>query len=221
VTKLVLAGGTDVAEVALFDVDSLVGDRQMDAEQLEDLASRKAVIRFPTGADGGHLLHAYVDEEIPSSLQQYCDSGSEITSSLILASGRLGFGGVESMYEDFFPNPNIRADGQVPAGEYEVIGYRTEYPEDLVGSAIRQRIGTGGSRLINSPGYLIPVAFVLTIVAFNLSGWIAGVSAIVLSYLAFKLLTRSRSYQQLNAAQRAVEMDYPSIVVAMRSKPTR
>jgi hypothetical protein len=62
---------------------------------------------------------------------------------------------------------------------------------------------------------------VLTIVAFNLSGWIAGVSAIVLSYLAFKLLTRSRSYQQLNAAQRAVEMDYPSIVVAMRSKPTR
>ena len=207
-----------MAEVALFDVDSLSGARQMDDAQLEDLASRKAVIRFPTGADGGYLLHAYVDEGIPPALQSYCDTGSKISSSLILASGRLGFGGVESMYEDFSPNPNIRADGQVTAGEYEVITYRTEYPDDLVESAIRARIGTGGSRLINSPGYLIPVAFLLTIVAFNFSGWIAGVTVIALCWLAFRLLTRSRGYQQLTAAQHAVESDYPNIVVAMRSK---
>ncbi len=104
---MVLAGGTDVAEVALFSLDALP-QTISDAETISQLQSVHALVRFPTGSDGGYLLHAYVDEPIPSRIDQYCLKDDEIRSRLSLISGRIGFGGVEATFAEFKPNSNIR-----------------------------------------------------------------------------------------------------------------
>ena len=57
-TKLILEGGTDVAEVALFPSDYIVDvDNQNDLFQ--KMEEKNHLIRLPTGADGGYLLNIY------------------------------------------------------------------------------------------------------------------------------------------------------------------
>lgn len=55
-----LPAGTDVAEMALFDVDSLPQSQPPDGEGLDELATRKRLIRLPTDGDGDYLLHLYL-----------------------------------------------------------------------------------------------------------------------------------------------------------------
>ena len=54
--KLILPGGTDVAEMALFSVDALPAQPPQPAE-LDALEAQGSLVRFPAGSDGGYLLH--------------------------------------------------------------------------------------------------------------------------------------------------------------------
>jgi len=135
---------------------------------------------------------------------------------LSVVSGKLSFGGVESMYSKFNPNPSIRTDALVKPGIYDVTAYRAEYPDGLIESAVKARIGTDGYRFLNAPGCIIPIALLLVVIARFLSGWIAAASIAGISVVALSVFFRSGAFKRLNAEKRAVELDYPSIVVGMR-----
>ena len=214
--KLVLAGGTDVAEMALFDVDALVRDRP-DSDDIKNIETRGSALRFPTGADGGYLLHAYLDEPIPADLLKYCVAGDRKSAILTVSSGNIGFGGIESLYSTFKSNANIRADGKVVAGNYDVTAYRTEYPDQLIEDAVKSRIGSSGTRIEKLPGYIIPIALVSTIAAFFASGWLAALCAVLVGVTTLVVYFRTPLVRRISNARRDVEMGYPSIVVHMRS----
>jgi hypothetical protein len=218
--KLVLAGGTDVAEMALFDVDALVRDRPPDLDSLTEMENRRAALRFPSGSDGGYLLHAYVDEPVPADLLKYCSVDDRKSAILDISAGNVGFGGIESLYSSFAPNPNIRADAQVPAGSYDVTAYRTEYPDELVEDAVRGRIGPRGARIENMPGFAIPIGLVSTMLTFFAFGWIAAVFVALIAVSALVIFFRSPQLKRLSHERRQAELAYPSIVVHMRSKNT-
>jgi hypothetical protein len=115
--KLVFPGGTDVAEMALFSVDAPPADRNADADSLRRMEAEGSITRFDTDADGGYLLHAYVDEPIPEDIVEYCDTTDPKTGRLDLRDARIGFGGAESLFRSFNPNSKLRTDATAARGE--------------------------------------------------------------------------------------------------------
>ena len=132
-TKLVLSGGTDVAEMAIFNIDGLK-DSCPNTSDIEAMEKRGQLMLYDTGADGAYLLNIYLDEEIPIEVFKYCKQEDKKIGILHLPNGRLGYGGSESMHNAFKPNSNIREDIDVPPGRYQVSAYRTEFPEELIPS---------------------------------------------------------------------------------------
>ena len=216
-TRLILSGGTSVSAVGLFDADALPCEGPPSPEGFLEMESRNSVVRFSTGRDGGYLLHAYVDEPVPAELLKYCSADDKRSSRLQLASGNLAFGGVESAYATFVPNSTVRSDARVLAGTYDVTAYRTEYPANLCEQAIRAQVGATGLQILNAPGYIVPAALVLPMVAFYMSGWLAGASLFAAAAISLFLLTRSPTFKRLSAEKRAIDLQYPSIVVQMKS----
>lgn len=212
--RVVLAGGTDVAEVALFDVDALPA-RLPDLEGLAAL--EPAVICFPTGADGGYLLHAYVDEDIPAEVMRFCDREDPITGPLHISRGHIGFGGIESLFAGFEPNRNIRADGTIAPGRYEVTAYRTEYPDEMVEEAVRAQLGKGDAGISRLPGYLIPAGILGAIVTGVAASWAYGLAVLIVAFAAVALVFRNQAFRRVAERRAAIEMAYPSIVVEMRA----
>jgi len=216
--KFVLPGGTDVAEVALFSLDAL-RDEGPDGEELVRLEGMAAIVRFPTGGDGGYLLHAYVDESIPGSIARYCDKSDRKTARISLPSGRVGFGGVESAFASYKPNSNIRTDGSFPPGDYDVEAFHTEFPDGLVEKEILERVGKRGMRLLSLPAYLIPMVLLLAVGALALKAWLIGVIVVGTAVVGLKgFYFRSPTIKKLREQQLDAQREYPSIVVALRSK---
>lgn len=110
-TTLCLPAGTDVAEMALFDVDALPQRLPQDVEDFASLVSHGQLIRFPVDGDGAYLLHLFANESIPAETMRYCHANDKLTGAIQISNGRIAFGGLESAYAEFQPNPNVRADG--------------------------------------------------------------------------------------------------------------
>src|SRR5438046_665522 len=93
----VVEAGTDAAALLLFDPGALPEDfdsRDDPADVLEQLTEAGRACWFDTGADGAYLLHAYVDEPVPPSLEPY--TRDPITREAFAApTGRLYFTGAE------------------------------------------------------------------------------------------------------------------------------
>lgn len=68
---------------------------------------------------------------------RYCVADDKLTGAFYASKGRSAFGGMESVYAEFKPNPNIRADGLIEPGRYTYTAYNTEFPYELVMQAIR------------------------------------------------------------------------------------
>jgi hypothetical protein len=187
-TRLILSGGTGVAAVALFDADALPCDGPPSPEGFLEMESRHSVVRFSTGRDGGYLLHAYVDEAVPTELLKYCSADDKRSSRLKLSSGNLAFGGVEAAYATFVPNSTLRSDARLAAAVYDITAYRTEYPNNMRELAIRTRVGATGSQILFAA-----------------------------AAISLFLLTRSPTFKRLSAEKHAIDLQYPSIVVHMKS----
>jgi len=219
-TKVVMEGGTDVAEMVIFSVDDCPPDIP-DNEALAALETSGHAIRLPTGADGAYLLHLYVDQSAPESLKQHCVVDDSKKCGFQTATGRIAFGGAESTFQRFKPNANIRADSTIEPGVYDAVAYRTEYPEELIEEAVTAKIGRAGAKAVDFPGSVILVTVVATIAAL-LAGFLIGVTAIGLAaavlvggVLWFRSYTRSDSFKGLMAEKREVEHEYPSVLVEM------
>ena len=218
-TKFVLAAGTDVGEMALFSVDALSGDRCPHPDVIKAMEEQYLVVRFPTGSDGGYLLHAYVDEVIPHEVAKYCVKEDQKSGRLFLSGGRLGFGGIESLFMSFKPNPNIRSDCMLSAGDYEVTAFRTIYPDEFIEAAVEAKIGKDGLRLLTLPAYVIAIAVLLTLFTLAMQLWYTAAAIVVATILGLKVFFFSKlNIKRLQEEKKSIEMGFPSIVVEMRSK---
>ena len=221
-SRIVVEGGTDIAEVGLFCVDELPAAKTSD-ELFTDLQRKEQALRMPTGADGGYLLHVFVDEDVPEDVLAYCDREDLIQGRLGVRSGRMAFGGVESAYAEYAPNPNIRNDFEVPPGDYIATAYHTDYPEDLVEDAIKAKIGEDGWTKVSEPNWLGVAGIVFTIVALtlgiNVTAWFLLVAALIAAgtFASFRRFGSDPERQRLVAAMHEVESGFPSIVVHMAS----
>lgn len=214
--KIVMEGGTDVAEMALFSLDVLPEDAAGE-DDLERMQREGHAVRFPTGADGGYLLHIYLDEPIPDALEQYCEKDDVLTGKLHAGSGKVGFGGVESAYRKFKPNDYIRADAVLPGGTYDLVAYHTDYPEELIEGAIDAHLDAAERRLLNLPGRLTLLFLLAAFIAFVVAvARKAPVGVIALMIATLMLMSRSKRYKAVSEKSKAAQMDFPSIVVEMR-----
>jgi hypothetical protein len=87
-----------------------------------------------TDADGAYLLHAYVDEPIPASLQPFARDPI-VVENFSVPSGRLYFTGAEYGFRenDAFlrKHPHMGGSCSIPPGLIGSSVFRMEYPEGL------------------------------------------------------------------------------------------
>ena len=222
-SKLILEGGTDVAEVALFSVDGLprMGDSKAALAELED---RHRAIRLPTGGDGGYLLHLHVEEPIPAGIKEYCVDGDAMTSDFETVSGHIAFGGAESAFSDYKPNPNIRSDTRIPPGRYSATAYHTDYPDDLIEDAIESAIGANGVRKLDFAGTIIMIIVGLVLIAPTLMivlfrspalAFGSALASVLGGALWHRRYTRTDLYKGLTRRSEDIQQEYPSIVIRL------
>jgi hypothetical protein len=216
-TRLVLPGGTDIAEVGFFATDALPLDHCPDAKELSELERNGQLLRMPTGSDGGYLLHVYADEAIPPEVLEHCLRDDKLEGRIDLTSGRVAFGGLESTYQRFKANKNIRSDATLPPGFYKVVAYHTEYPADLVEDDINTGLSKSEQRFLAVPGYAVPIAFLTTAVALASKRFVLAAALIAAWYLFYRTFARSSKYQALQNKRTQREVKYPSIVIEMWS----
>lgn len=219
-SKLVLEGGTDVAEVALFCVDD-IPESLSDDESVTEMQNRNTLIRLPTGADGGYLLHLYVAESIQDETRKYCVEEDKLTGEFKTKSGNVGFGGLESTYSKFEPNQNIREDGKIEQGSYSYSAFHTEFPDEFIEEAVHKEIGPEGVRKLDISGKIILVGVVaflaLLFFAFKSSyAFLLGAFAVIpLTIFAFKKYTSTESFKKIEKLKHEVEKHFPSIVIQL------
>jgi hypothetical protein len=223
VSKLILEGGTDVAEVALFSVDDLpqMSDSTAGVVELEE---RDKLVRLPTGSDGAYLLHVHVDEPIPADIKKYCVDSEVLTSDFETMSGNIAFGGAESAFSDYKPNPNIRSDTRVPPGRYRAIAYHTDYPDNLIEDAIESEIGTHGVKKLEFAGTIIMIIVGLVLIAPTLMivlfrspavAFGSALASVLGGMLWHRTYTRADDYKALTRRSREIQKEYPSIVIRL------
>lgn len=218
-TVVQLPAGTDVAETALFDVDAIPQVLSRHLRELDQISSNAQLVRFPTGADGGYLLHLFVDEAMPEHTKRYCSAEDGLTGDFYTSAGRIAFGGLESAYGSFKPNANIRSDGVISPGRYTYTAYRTEFPDDVFAQAMKfeqsAREKWAGRLPMLATLALVPAVFFLTV-----SKHLAlAVTAAAGGILAVKALKRLPAYQDFAARREQAQLAFPSIVIELRSIP--
>ena len=215
-----LPAGTDVAEMALFDVDAVPQSQPPDAEGLAELASQGRLVRLPTGGDGGYLLHLYVDESPPEEVMRYCQAEDKLAGQFTSSKGNIAFGGAESAFRDFKPNHYIRSDAKIPSGRYNFTAFHTDIPDEIIDQAIRVERSPTEVLLSRAP-------LAITLTSLGLAGAsatfrqfvLAGI-VLALGYLAFKVFKRLPAFKELAARREEAQLKFPSILIELRSNPT-
>ena len=226
VSKIVLEGGSDVAEMVLFSIDEIPPAR-VSEKTLAGLEANNQAIRMPTGGDGGYLLHLYVDEQVPDEVMQYCIEDDALTAEFRANSGQIAFGGAESTFAEFNPNDNIRTDTRIAPGVYDAVAFHTDHPDDLVEDAVEKVIGPDGKRAEDVSTYIIIGTVVLAFAFYILGSAIAQTRAVGLVLAAivviagrlwYKSHARSEHYRKADALRREVHLEYPSIVIRLTKR---
>lgn len=218
-TRLCLPAGTDVAEMALFDVEALPDAKRLDNEVLDALAAQQRLVRFPTGADGAYLLHLFVDEPAPESLRRYYVSEDSVAGELTLASGRIAFGGAESAFRGFKPNRHIRSDASIAPGSYDYAAWHTDFPDDVVDQANRVERTPAERRMGSALRWLAPSALGLCFLLAVFGHFVAAGLVLAAAWLLFRAIRRSSTCVAVQARREAAQLEFPSIVIELRSRP--
>lgn len=211
-----LPGGTDVAEMALFDVDVVPQARPKDGEVIDELASKQHLVRLPTDGDGGYLLHLYLNEVPPASVKRYCVADDQLSGRFSSPRGRIAFGGIESAFQSFQPNKNIRSDAAITPGNYTYTAYRTDIPDEAIEAALQRVPSTLAERWLDRAPMVITLA-TLGLVGMSLSlkmYVVAGIVAVI-GCLLFKGVKRIPGHDALSVRREEAQIDFPSIVVEL------
>lgn len=210
-----LPGGTDVSGMALFDVDALPVTRGQDEQVLQELALQGRLVPFPTDGDGGYLLHLFVNEAVPENIKQYCVTEDSVTGELYVANGRIAFGCVESAFQHFKPNPQIRSDAVVAPGRYRYVGYRTEIPEEIAEQSVRSDRTPAERWLGGASTIVILFSLCLSLVLLLRGQFFIAACVLVAAWIAVRTIKRHPAYIALAARLKEAQLDLPSIVVEM------
>lgn len=211
-----LPAGTDVAEMALFDVESLPPSRSLDSEGLDALVARERLIRLPTDGDGGYLLHLYVDEPPPAQIMRFCVVEDKLVGRFSTA-GRIAFGGVESACQDFKPNRLIRSDTVIRPGSYALVAYRTDIPDKVVTKTI-EVASTCRERWLDRAPLIVTLASLGLAFVFAIrQNFLAAAVVLVARYLSVEAIKRIPGQAALAARREKAQSNLPSIVIEMRS----
>ena len=219
-SKLILEGGTDVAEVALFCIDD-IPEKLSDDDSVTEMQSRNTLIRLPTGADGGYLLHLYVSETVDEDTLKYCVQEDKLTGEFKTTNGNVGFGGLESTYSKFEPNKNIKEDGKIEKGSYLFSAYHTEYPDELIDDAVHREIGPEGVKKLAISGKIVLFSVVIFLVLLffgfksNNVFFVGAFVVLPLAIITFKKYTGTESLKKIKQQKFEVEKQFPSIVIQL------
>lgn len=219
-TLLRLSGGTDVAGIALFDIDALPASRPEDST-LVALEESGRLIRFPTEGDGGYLLHLFVDQPIPEDLLRYCLAEDTLTGVFKTEQGNIAFGGIESAFVGFKPNRQIRADGAIPPGEYSYTAFHTEFPDELVIRTLQVEANSTEVWLSRAPVVVFLATIALAVALLAAQRFALAALAPLVGYFAAKLICKAPAYQDIESRRKAAQLDLPNIVVELRPAPAR
>jgi hypothetical protein len=219
--RLILPGGTDIAQVGLFSTDALPVDRRRRLRALSELERGCQMIRMPTGADGAYLLHAYVDEPIPAELRRFCSREDTLTGEFRSVTGNVAFGGLESAFRNFKPNHRIRTDATVTPGTYTYTAYRTEYPDEMVSADPTEGLRTRQRLFLSIPGYIGLVVFITIAVSLATEHFLRAAILVAVCVIVIRTLVGSARYKALTRKFRERALQYPSIVIELRSAAGR
>ena len=221
-SRLVLAGDTDIGRMAFFSCDAL--PPIADEASLEQLVAAESAIRLKAGADGPYLLHVYVDEAPPPELNAWLDTSDRIEGDFASNSGRIAFGGVESACSDCEPNPAIRSDAEIPPGRYRAIAFHTDYPDERLDEQVEARVGRAGADKLKRPGNIF-VGAALLVVSMIIMGvadtpwYFAGAALVAAGAWAWvRSISGTAEFRDLERARRDVEQRFPSIVITLESR---
>jgi hypothetical protein len=216
---LILPGGTDVAEMALFATDVLP-EKCPGGKELSNLEDAGVLIRFPTGADGGYLLFAYVDQPIPENVLRFCDLEDAIQGDIALPGGTLAFGGIESVWRNYKPNANIRSDASVPPGNYSVVSYRTEIPDEEFKSARNRALSKKERRFRAIPSFVFPICLLSFVIAGAIQQYFLAAAIVTVLAVWWRWFRRRPMYRFLLAKEKEVHLQFPSIVAELKPNPS-
>ena len=217
----ILEGGTDVAKMAIFCTDSMP-DKQPDYETIKELEDNNKLIVLSTEADGGYLLHLYIDEEIDTAIKKYCSKTEIIKSKIIIKKGNISFGGLESAFFKFKPNKNIRCDSKVESGLYNVTLYQTEYPDELIEEKMLNEVGKKNIKHNLIPSYVLTIGFFISVILLVLSAnsnikfGLALIALVFTIYIWFKKYIHSSKYLKIEKKIHEVNNCFPSIIGVMK-----
>ena len=237
--------GTDVAQVCFFDPAALPADfdTQLSTNSLETFQKLSKSGLFwwkETGADGAYLFHFYVNSEIPSPVKEHLEDPQKMDLFRVV-SGTIWACGVE--YAALNPaegrerrpkgglakNPHMGGNFEIPAGEYSLTAWRTEWPEEMLQEALEKVLGKDRVKREQRIGrmtgafFFVTVisTFVLLIAAARLASLKSLWAAAVVAGLWFVLLRLFKVCRKMEASgpRREIEHEFPSIVVQLISKP--
>ncbi len=212
---LKFSAGTDVAEMALFDADAATDAEALDSEAVDQIANSGRLIRFPTGGDGGYLLHLFIDEHIPNELKEFC-SEEDVRSGVYRQVGKsIAFGGLESVRKNFKPNQFIRSDSAFNPGEYKFTAYWTEIPNHIVSARIESSISPEERRLMKIPIATTLVAALFAAVLIGLGKQLFGAIALFAAYGVIRKLSGSQAYQRVKEKMCQAQLGFPNMVIEM------
>jgi hypothetical protein len=231
--KHVIEAGTDAASLILYDPGVLPTEFDTSSHDdpvglLEQLHSEGRVYWINTGADGSYLLHAYVDEPIPPTLEPHIQDPIAVAGFQV-PSGRLYFVGSEfcgsGVDAALARYPHMGGWFTIAPGIYRLTMARTVYPDALQEDLLRQEVTPGAYALHQSMGcfvwlaILCAIGFAVAVFGEIFRPW----RVYLLPVLAFGMaapfvLARFRLYRETSAKFRAIEREYPSVVARLERK---
>jgi hypothetical protein len=226
----IIEGGTDVAGIVLFDPEALPPDfDSMKAEQfeaLQELHQAQSLYYWDTHADGGYLLHAFVDEPVADYLLPYLQEATAL-ETFDARSGRVFFAGAEYVFHHddsrLRKYPHMGGQFAITPGRYRVTVYETDYPDGMMEGEFKELVAPAAWRLHDSMGWLILLA-VLGVIATGVVLVKAprGLVVVLPSALLFVALPFIVSglplYRRAGAVWQEVQRRYPGLVAEFRRR---
>jgi hypothetical protein len=225
--KHIIEAGTDAASLILYDPAVLPSDFDTSTHDdpvglLEGLHAQGRVYWINTEADGAYLFHAYVDEPIPSVLEQHVKDPT-IVEAFQAPSGRLYFvgsefcgSGVEAALKQY---PHMGGSFTLSPGVYRLTLADMEYPDGWHENLLRNEVTAGAYGLHQSMGcsvwlaILCAIGFAVAVFGEIFRPW----RPYLLPPLAFGVaapfvLARIRLYRETSERYREIQRQHPAYV---------
>jgi hypothetical protein len=230
--QAVVEARTDVAALAMGDVaavDELLDAPNMDAwvQQRDRATSAARLWRAETGRDGSFLVHLFVNEQPQSQLAAYLTDPIAI-ARFPIPSGRVLVAGEECFARRQLDQLKLGSVVEIPPGEFSLIAYRTEYPDDLAERRLRETVSSEQVRAWSLGNALPAICAAWTLFSLLAAGLLYAVDSsmavasipVVLAVAAWFGQARFRQRAPYRAAQglyQRYEREYPSVVIVLNS----